>query len=80
MWYKKGGAKKSDLCDKSAMQKFQHQEATSTYAFENLSPKSKKVKLETLRKVVSSLHGHGRTSDKEIKRMSLSDIQNEKIS
>ena len=45
-----------------------------------LSPNGKKVKVEKLRKVVSSLHGHGRTIVKKIERMPLSDNQNKEIS
>ena len=64
----------------SATQKHQCQEAPSKYLFEYLSPKSKKVKVEKLRKAISSLRGHGCTIAKKIERVPLSDIQNEEIS
>ncbi len=61
-------------------QKHQCQEASSWYPFEYLSPQSKTVKVENLRRTVISLHRHARTVTQNIERSPVSDIQNGKIS
>ena len=60
--------------------RIQHQQASSTMQFDNLSPASKKARLENMRKEITRLRVMVQRSSEKTERISLNDSQNEEMS